>query len=489
MQSTEPGSHKSCSWCVFIVVSTLSFGVSALTHILPSEKILGSNEYIAKGSFGAQCGFLALQMLYIGFCLKQYPRDNLQKLSSVFMFELLIFSFLFLCLISNAAIISGIEVDQRHEYPDSIFYPRFISHIMRAICAALFLLWIVSYDMINSASTSAKKSTKTFLNLGRAFSCGLVLVETLRISILVPLNPTKFKNLLLKTDKSDLYFSIVFPAISMFWLRCFVKLCHGFHENDTTTTATASSSSSSLPSLSTLRSRCVLILGPLLIGAVYGVDLLDSSESIHTACAYGISVIVLSTLAWIAILCFVCRRDSNSQDSQIRIDIEHSEKYLFIFFAIMKLLVTGCNIGWFSCDGNNDGECAEKWVTIAAYVATLIVHVTQLVLLLTPACKIRLQKSISACLLLVALNIGYIWFDLSVEFLHLKHYITEYSHLKPIELFYTLQSIYWIGLEFHVIAVEIFITAFIKNFHKNEPTMPTNSSLDSGKPKRSDEIQ
>lgn len=221
---------------------------------------------------------------------------------------------------------------------------------------------------------------------------------------------------------------------------------------------------------------CVFVASMFIIGIMYGIDLLDTSEGINSGCLYGWFSIVLPAAIFISImlLIHICQQDKKS--SSIAISFETGECVSFSMYTFMKLAVITLNICWFSRERNFDGECHDQKITRGAYYVSFIVTVYQWLLLIIPYLRRKLQTSFIAYCLLVAINFGFIWFDLSVEVLHLKHFIKN-EHLDPKWLFYWIQGLYWVGLEFHVTLVEILIRGWIESRHKEQAEISNQAAL------------
>lgn len=210
----------------------------------------------------------------------------------------------------------------------------------------------------------------------------------------------------------------------------------------------------------------IVTVGVIMIGIMHGIDILDTSEKIDTKCTYGIFLITL--LSFMSLFALVthcihrCKGSSNS--SQNMIDFVPHELPVFFIFAILKVVVILLNLIWFwPLSHNYDGNCKNASITITAYFFSLGFTVCQCILLFMKPLLSGLKTSYSLYILLVLVNFGFVWFDLSVEVLHLKHYIHHYAHLNPKALFYAIQGMYWTGLEFHVVFVEILIKGWLES--------------------------
>lgn len=131
-------------------------------------------------------------------------------------------------------------------------------------------------------------------------------------------------------------------------------------------------------------------------------------------------------------------------------------------------------------EGNFDGDCTNSVITIVAYSINCVVIIYQLLLLTIPCLRKKLQNSFILYFLLIGVTFGFIWSDLTVEVLHLKHFINKFTHLHPIELFYAILATYWIGLEFYILFVEILIRGWIESHHEHETKDPNSESLNQG---------
>jgi len=144
------------------------------------------------------------------------------------LFEIAILSFCLLCVISNNAVLVGIAIHDKDEFPISHLTPKLALRILRGLIAALLTLWIIVYDMKYPAPLEVNfERNHRLRKCMHAFLSGVVFVQSLRFAALVLLWPSAMKDILEKTNEDALFFSITIPASNMFWLRCFFKFYQG----------------------------------------------------------------------------------------------------------------------------------------------------------------------------------------------------------------------------------------------------------------------
>jgi hypothetical protein len=133
------------------------------------------------------------------------------------LFEIAILSFFLLCVISNNAVLVGIAIHDRDDFPISHLTPKLALRILRSLITALLTLWIIVYDMKYPAPLESNFARNHRLRkFIHAFLSGAVFVQSLRFAALTLLWPSAMKDILDKTNEDALYFSITIPASNMF---------------------------------------------------------------------------------------------------------------------------------------------------------------------------------------------------------------------------------------------------------------------------------
>ncbi len=129
----------------------------------------------------------------------------------------------FLCTISNASVLGGIDINDKDVFLTSLA-AKLVIRILRVFVAALLTLWIFVYDM---QYLPLEQKYAKYLQLRRfmhGFLSAMMLFQAVRFGIIVFFWPNVMTNILNKTDRDELYFSITLPVSNMFWLKCFFKL-------------------------------------------------------------------------------------------------------------------------------------------------------------------------------------------------------------------------------------------------------------------------
>jgi hypothetical protein len=224
-----------------------------------------------------------------------------------------------------------------------------------------------------------------------------------------------------------------------------------------------------------------LVTALALVGIMYAIELLDKSDYVNTGCSYGVFRIGLSTI-FIIIIIAMHVRGLEGTIPVLKIHFHGVEIFQFVLFFLAKILVNILNAIWFSSVDHPEGGCTIPGISITAQVVDGIFNVLQFLCLLIISHRHWLLRSF-LFYLLIAINCGLIWFDLSIEALHLKHFTDDYDHLNKQWVFLLIQAIFWMGLEFHIVVVELLImhrleTPFQRRmFLRNTPPIQPRSPL------------
>jgi hypothetical protein len=192
-----------------------------------------------------------------------------------------------------------------------------------------------------------------------------------------------------------------------------------------------------------------------LVGIMYAIELLDKSDHVDTGCSYGLFRIGLSTSFIIMIIIMYVKKWEGTI-AVVNIHFHGVEMFQFVLFFLAKILINILSGIWFSSNDHPEGGCNIPEISIAAQVVDGVFNMLQFLCLLIFSHRHWLLRS-SFFYLLLAINCGLIWFDLSIESLHLKHYTDDYDHLNQQWIFLLIQAIFWMGLEFHIVVVELLI--------------------------------
>lgn len=198
-----------------------------------------------------------------------------------------------------------------------------------------------------------------------------------------------------------------------------------------------------------------------LVGIMYAIELLDKSNNVDTGCSYGLFRIGLSTIFIIIIIGMYIKK----WEGAIVVSKFHFhgvEMFQFVAFFLAKILINILNCIWFSSTDHLEGGCTVPAISVTAQVVDGVFNVLQFLCLLIISRRHWLLRS-SAYYLLIAINCGLIWFDLSIEALHLDHYTDDYEHLNKQWAFLLIQAIFWMGIEFHIVVVELLIIQRLEN--------------------------
>ncbi|CAF1346344.1 unnamed protein product [Didymodactylos carnosus] len=202
---------------------------------------------------------------------------------------------------------------------------------------------------------------------------------------------------------------------------------------------------------------------PINSNSTHGIELSDTSGRINTKCTYGIFRMIATFGVGVLIASFMCNCCNTSAVAKIK--IHGIEKRAFWVFAGSKLIVSVCVIKWFS--NHSDGSCKTPAITVGAVFIDSFFNLIQFIFLLNKSLCDRLQRSPISYVLLIAMNFGLIWFALSEEVLHLKHY-THDNQLKSEWWFLIIQATFWLGLEFNVAVVEVLINGLLERDQQQE---------------------
>lgn len=227
-----------------------------------------------------------------------------------------------------------------------------------------------------------------------------------------------------------------------------------------------------------IRMGFTVVIAMSLVGIMYAIQLLDKSDHVSTGCSYGVFRVGLSTVIIVIIVATFARR-MKGEIAVVEIHIHGVEMFQFILFFIAKISINILNGVWFSSDEHSEGSCKVPGISITAQVVDGIFNVLQFICLLRTSKNHWLLRS-SLFYLIIGINCGLIWFDLSAEAIHLKHFSEDFDDLNKEWIFLLIQAIFWLGLEYHIIVVELLIMQRLENPFKrrvfNDPE-PTQLSL------------
>jgi hypothetical protein len=219
-----------CNQLAWNIVSLLVYSlISGSIIYLPSERSICCNDFGWRLIFlWLEAFLLSICFFYILFCLISNGKNANSKrvkvlLNSKTVFEFIILSLFFLCTISNTSVLGGIDINDRNEFLTSLA-PKLVIRILRVFIAGLLTVWIFVYDM---QYLPLEEKYAKYLQLRRCmhgFLSSMMLFQAVRFGIIVFFWPRVMTNILEKTDRDQLYFSITLPVSNMFWLKCFFKL-------------------------------------------------------------------------------------------------------------------------------------------------------------------------------------------------------------------------------------------------------------------------
>jgi len=210
-----------------------------------------------------------------------------------------------------------------------------------------------------------------------------------------------------------------------------------------------------------IRLGLTVITALSLVGIMYAIQLLDKSDQVNTSCSYGLFRIALSGLFILTIVITFARR-FNGEMAVVEIHFHGVEMFQFILFFLAKLSVNILNSIWFSSKEHHEGSCPTPSISMIAQGVDGVFNILQFICLFRTSKNHWLLRS-SLFYLLIGINCGLIWFDLSAEALHLKHFAEEYEDLQKQMIFLGIQAIFWLGLEYHIIVVEILVMQRLEN--------------------------
>jgi hypothetical protein len=205
---------------------------------------------------------------------------------------------------------------------------------------------------------------------------------------------------------------------------------------------------------------CAVVIALAIVGVMYGIDLLDTSQEVDSKCVYGLFRTITPPVIGLFIIVFCIWHKNTAPMADIH--FHDWERYVFLVFFTVKLLVDVLNCIWFSEPDHPDGDCKVPAISMAAQITDGLFNLLQFICLFNRWGRNRLQRSVISYFLLLAMNCGLIWFDLSIEVQHLRHYTHDYIHLSSQYIFLITQAVYWIGLEFHITIVELLVMGCLK---------------------------
>ncbi len=224
-----------------------------------------------------------------------------------------------------------------------------------------------------------------------------------------------------------------------------------------------------------------VVIALALVGIMYAIESLDKSNYVDTGCSYGVFRIGLS-MVFITIIIAIYVKKWEGTIAVVKINIHGIEMFQFVLFFLAKLTINILNAVWYSSRAHLEGTCQIPGISITAQISDGVFNVLQFLCLLIISRRHWLLRS-SIFYFLIAINCGLIWFDLSIEAVHLKHYTHDYDHLSKEWIFLSIQAIFWIGLEFHIIVVELLIFQRLENpfelrtfLRHSGPNRPQNPS-------------